>query len=580
MPLLLALLAPACSGSQARGPEPGDHGAERPVRLTFVTLNDFHGALYETPVPGEPGRAAGGLPWLAGALDLVRAENPNVIVLDAGDLFQGSWPVNQSSGLAAVRVHNFLGVDAAAVGNHEFDYGSGPDAAPSALRGALLAAAREARFHWLAANIYVAARGDLRRWQPEGFAPWTMIERAGVKIGIIGVTTTDTPQTTLSRNVADLVFADPVETVRDLLPELEAGGAEVVVVLAHLTGSCEPTAGIELASDCRPDGELGRLLDELPRGSVDLIVAGHAHALLSHRIDDTFVVEARSDGQMLGRADLVVGPEGLDLEASSVGPPWFLVHDAVEPGCEGGEYPLEPRLVGGRQVTPSADALALVRQFEAESGSLCDALACSARHLTRDEEAESEIGSLIADAIRGAFPDVDVALHNSGGIRADLPSGVLRREDIHALMPFDNRLLLLELTGEQLQQVVRIGSSGAHGILQVSGARYRFDPELEGGEDLDGDGTVDDWEQNRLCWVTIDGRPLDPEARYRVVTTDFLQQGGNHLGWVLGEARILEEGPLMRDRLVDYFGALPACVGESAGDTSSGGERIERGSCR
>ena len=125
------------------------------------------------------------------------------------------------------------------------------------------------------------------------------------------------------------------------------------------------------------------------------------------------------------------------------------------------------------------------------------------------------------------FPDADLALQNSGGLRADIPSGQLRREHIQAVMPFDNRLVLLELEGKSLELALRVGSSGAHGIMQVAGGSYHFDPSLEEGSDLDGDDAVARWETNRLCAATVDGAAIDPARTYRVVTTDFLRDGDN-----------------------------------------------------
>ena len=183
--------------------------AAEPVVLPIAALNDWHGALYEQPV--DEGVVAGGLPWLVGTMESLRAEHPNLVVLDGGDVFQGDWPINASKGLGAVQAFSLIGVDAAAVGNHEFDYG-GTDTHP--LRGALMDAAARAPFAWLAANINEA---DGTPWAPEGITATTIIERNGVKLGVIGLSTMETPQTTLPANVADLQFTDPVAAVNAAL---------------------------------------------------------------------------------------------------------------------------------------------------------------------------------------------------------------------------------------------------------------------------------------------------------------------------------------------------------------------------
>jgi len=547
---------------------------DTPVTIRIVAMNDFHGGLYEEAIKGVDG-VAGGLPWLHGAVQALRAEDPDLILLDGGDLFQGSWPVNATKGRGSVEALNLIGLDAGAVGNHEFDYGGVEGGHP--LRGALEKAATQAEFQWLTANI---RQSDGARWAPEGVAPWTMIERKGKRIAVVGLSTIDTPTTTLTANVADLKFVDVVAAVNEVLPEIAAADPDATVLVAHLTGSCRPPGYFDAGEPCLPDGEIGRLLTELPAGTFDVMVLGHAHTLLAERQGDTFLLENRARGHALGMVDLVVGPDGVDADASTLHQPWALVHPKVDPGCEAGEYDLTPRDIGGRMVTPSAEALALVRSLEAEAGSLCTEVGCSAGPLSRTRTAESEVGDFVSDAIAWALPEADFAIQNSGGLRADLPGGTLRREDLQEVMPFDNRLLVVEMTGAQVNTLFRLGSSGAHGVLQLSGAAYHFDPARTGGSDLDGNGTTEDWETDRLCSATVGGAPIDPARTYKVAITDFLWGGGDHLGPAFAGAKLVTEGPLLREVLFSYT--------ESLGDTCVGATpliladapRIRQGPCK
>jgi 5'-nucleotidase len=553
--------------------------ADEPVTLTIIAINDFHGALYEVPWREDSTEVCGGLPWLVGALDYLRVEDPELLLLDGGDVFQGAWPVNATRGRGAVEAFNLLEVDAAAVGNHEFDYGPGVEASTHPLRGALEEASELAEFTWLTSNVYGTSpvgSGAMipLRWQPGDIEPWTIIERRGVQVGLIGLSTTDTPTTTLHRHVADLRFSDPVEAVREALPHLEEAGAQVVIVVGHLTGRCE-SAG----SECRPGGELGRLLTELPVGSIDVIVAGHEHAEMAFRQDDTFVLQTYGLGSSLNRLDLVIGPDGVDADASNIHTTWHLIHDRVDPRCEEGEFPLEPRVLQGVEITPSAEALALIERLEDEAGSLCDPVGCTAWRMPRSSSTEAEVGNLVADALRAAFDDADVAIQNSGGIRAGLPPGTIRRQDIHTLMPFENRLLLVEMTGERLVLLFRIGTSGAHGVPQVSGASFRYDPTIATGDDLDGDGEVAAWEKDRLCEVTVGGEPIDPERLYRVVVPDFLVDGGDHFAPAFEGATVLEQGALVRDVLYEYLESQDGCLGDSGPLVDAAAPRIVLGAC-
>jgi 2',3'-cyclic-nucleotide 2'-phosphodiesterase (5'-nucleotidase family) len=277
--------------------------------------------------------------------------------------------------------------------------------------------------------------------------------------------------------------------------------------------------------------------------------------------------------------DLVIGRDGVDPDASRLHQPWALTHAPVDPGCREGEYDLAARDVGGREVTPSEPALELVRRLEAEAGSLCTEVGCAAVPLERSRTEESAVGNFATDAMAWALPEADIAIQNSGGLRANLPQGVLRREHLQAVMPFDNRILLVEMTGEQVELMFQIGSSGAHGILQVSGARYHFDPEETGGVDMDADGEIATWEQDRLCSVTVGDDPLDPEATYRVAITDFLVGGGDHLGPAFEGITEVTEGPLLREVLFDYPATLEHCLAEQGPLVDSDAPRISIAPC-
>ncbi|MEN0063676.1 MAG: bifunctional UDP-sugar hydrolase/5'-nucleotidase [Myxococcota bacterium] len=544
-----------------------------PTTLRIVALNDFHGALYERAPGVRSPEAQGGLPFLVSAVEWLRQQNAELIVLDGGDQFQGSWPVNQSRGRGSVQAMNLLGLDAAAIGNHEFDYGGDPDG--DSLRGAFLSAADQANYPFLAANI----RQGGAPWLPDGVQRFVVLERNGLRIGVVGLSTTETPTTTKPANVADLTFEDPVKAVRDLMPELEASNLDVTVLVGHLTGACSPAGTFDVGRPCTPDGEIGRLLTELPEGTFDVMVLGHAHTLLSHRVGQTFLLEQRDKGRALGVLDLVVTPEGVDVEASH---PWLwpLTHLPADPGCSGKPFPDYEFVVGGVPLMPSKSALALIEELEAASGSLCEPVTCAKQPIKRARKGESALGNWATDAMLAAFPGADLAIQNAGGLRANLPEGEVRREHIHAMMPFENRTLLVEMTGAQVRTLLRIGSSGQHGLLQVAGARYRFDPQQTEGSDLDGDGAVADWERERLCEeVQIGGAPLEDEKTYRVVTNDFLFAGGDHLGPAFEGARIVDEGPSLRDVFDGAAAKVDGCL-DPAKLKRASQPRIQRGTCR
>ena len=338
-------------------------GTTAPKAVTVVALNDFHGALYEKPTR-KPGEVSGGLPWVAGLMDAWREEGTPVLVLDGGDLFQGSWTVNASKGMAAVEAFDLLGVDAAAVGNHEFDYGGVDNEHP--LRGALERAGRAASWHWLAANID-DAQG--KPWAPEGFQATALIERGGLTFGVIGLSTTDTPQTTLTANVADLTFKPVVPVVQKQAEQLRNAGADLIAVVGHLSGSCPKKT--PATTGCRPDGEVGALLTELPTGTIDLLITGHSHTRLAFRHDDTIVLQSGSKGSYLGRVDLVVDKDGIVWDNTKIWDPVAVNHAPSHPGCEGGTVDTTPQTIADWTVVPSQRAIAPVSYTHLTLPTIC-----------------------------------------------------------------------------------------------------------------------------------------------------------------------------------------------------------------
>ena len=147
--------------------------------------------------------------------------------------------------------------------------------------------------------------------------------------------------------------------------------------------------------------------------------------------------------------------------------------------------------------------------------------------------------------------------------------GIMRRNlmmqtRLHGLFYGGDRTLLVEMTGAQVRTLLQIGTSGAHGILQLAGAAVSVDPQAEGGRDLDGDGALADWERIRLCDdVRIGDRSLDDAATYTVVTSDFLFTGGDHLGPAFEDATVVDEGPLLREVFYAYAEATEGCIADT-----------------
>jgi 5'-nucleotidase len=454
------------------------------VHLTVLATNDFHGALESKTYPwAEAGRPVGGAAVVAAYIGRERAANPEgTLLLDGGDLMQGTAVSNLVQGESVIDFYNAVGYDAAAIGNHEFDWGI----------EVLERRMTQARFPWLSANIVGAADAARPRWA----VPTALVRRKGLAIGIVGLTTRSTPSTTLPVHVTGLRFTDLAGAVRTEAARLERAGADLIVVVAHAGGTFNPDSNAF-------HGEIVNAMRGFPP-SVDLVVSGHTHTLLDGEVNGIRLVQARSRGTALGVVQLWVDARTHDLACSDA----------------------EVVTTYGDGVAPDSTVAALVEGYEARLDPLADRVIAEAAHpLTADRRRESVLGDLVTDAQRAAT-GAQIALTNSGGIRAEIDAGPIRWREAYEVQPFDNRLYRLELDGRTLLAALENGASGEHGLVQVSGVRFTVDPHAQPGRRV---------RSPRL----EDGRPVRLYATYSVTVNEFMFQGGDGYT-MLADARLAE----------------------------------------
>ena len=467
------------------------------MTLSLVGTNDVHGHA-ET------------LRWLGGHLRNLRAareaDGGGVLLVSAGDMWQGTLASNASEGEVMVRGFAALGYDAAALGNHEFDYGPvGPRAAAEpgdAPRGALLARAEEARrlgVPFLAANILEDGRPIA--WP--GVMPSVLVERAGRKVGIVGVSTEETTRTTLRANVRDLRMAPLVASIVREAHSLRERGAVVVVVAAHAGGRCSRFDDPTDLSSCERDSEIFEVARELPEGLVDAIIGGHTHQAIAHEVNGIPVLESHAQGRAFGRVDLEVGPEGV------------VTHRIFPPRevCGRDRSRCAPPPYEGRAVEPDpAVEAAVAPELDAAEAELERPLGPTLRgRFRRSFRDESPLGRLLSDLLLEASPGADVALLNGGGIRADLPAGPLRFGALYEAFPFDNRIARLTLTAAQLEELFRRHAGRSRSGLLVAGLRVDVRCGGRGPE---------------VTLRDARGRVLSDDARVELVTSDYLATSG------------------------------------------------------
>lgn len=489
------------------------------VTLQVLAFNDFHGNL--EPPAGSGGRIprgdgsqvdVGGAAHLARLVGRLRGEHAHTLVVSAGDLVGASPLV---SGLfhdePAVEVMNLLGLDFNAVGNHEFD--EGPEellrlqnGGCHPLDGCLDADAFSgARFAFLAANVRRAGAGGSTL-----FPAYAVRELGGVRVGIMGLTLEGTPELVSASSRVGLTFADEVDTINALVPELRARGAQVILVLLHEGG--QPTGFYD---EC--PGISGPVVDIALRTdpAVNVILSGHTHQAYNCTLGGKLVTSAASYGRLLTQVLLSVRvSDGAVLNVDAHNIP--VERTGEDPGVAGLvafyrdlSLPLAQRPVG--LVTATLES-------NAPRGTV------------------SALGMVIADAQRDstAAPEDGgsrVALMNPGGVRAPLQhaaspgestDGLVTYGELFSVQPFGNTLVVLPLTGAQIHALLeqQFQQDGAglpvNRVLAVSsGFTYAYSLGAPRGNKVDPHS------------ILLDGRPLDPAGAYRVTVNGFLASGGD-----------------------------------------------------
>jgi len=487
-------------------------GAETSFTLTILHTNDTHAHLESFQPFGEP--LQGGVARRYTAIQQVKAGGGNIILLDAGDAFQGTLFFNQWKGEEEAHFMNALGYQAMALGNHEFD--AGP--------AVLAAFIKQAGFPVLSANVDASAEPALAGL----LKAYTILEVGGEKIGVLGLTTEEVPL--ISSPGPNLLFQDAIQSARTTVAQLESQGINKIIALTHL-GYQE-----DLALAAAVDG-------------IDVIVGGHSHTLLgrmegasgpyptvvtSPAGDTVLVVSAYEWGKYLGHLQVTFTAEG-KVDSYS-GAPIFIDETFAE------------------DAAIAADVARYGQPIEQLKATLIGQTTVNlegTRELVRSQE--TNLGNLICDAMlwKTAPEKTQVCLQNGGGIRASIPAGDVSLGQVLEVLPFGNLISTFGLKGSDLWAALEHGVSKYEEqkgqFPQVGGLRFTFDPNRPVG--------------SRILSVEIknpDGSysPLDPEAVYQVVTNDFMRRGGDGYEMLAHNAiDPYDAGAVLADAVAEYITA-------------------------
>ena len=523
------LVACAAACSSAPPPHPIDRTTPPTLKkgartLTIIGTNDLHGAIDRLPLLGG---------FLANVRAARAADGGGVLVLDAGDMFQGTLESNMAEGADIVTAYNALHYDAVCIGNHEFDFGpEGPLAVPKSVeddpRGALKQRASEAKFPFLVSNINDKSSGNRIKWP--NMPPSTLVEVAGTMVGIIGASTESTPYTTMPANFAGLEIAPTSAAITAEAKALRTKGAQIIVVVAHIGSACEKLDKPNDTSSCKRDEELFKVITDLPAGLVDVWVGGHTHAAVAHRINDVAVIESYSSGRAFGRVDLRL----TDTHVSGV----TIQKPHMMCPLDKDDNPIpvrdcKPEPYEGKPVVPDADVQKIVEASEQRASKLRDEKLGPTLSgvVTKSYGSESAEGNWLTDLMLAARPDAHVALTNGGGLRADVPAGDLTYGRLYQAMPFDNRFAMVDVKGKHIRRLVSSNLQRGGGIFSWGGLTVKARCK---------DGSL-------VAEIKIGGKPLDDEAAYKLVTSDFLASGGDGM---IGRLKLPESATTMTDDII------------------------------
>ena len=533
--LLLLALLPSCAATATSPAEPPPPAPvppipppPTPIILSIVGTSDLHGHIERTPM-------------LGGFLDNLRAKRSadgGVVLVDAGDMFQGTIAANETEGAAVIRAYNALGYHAANIGNHEFDYGPvGPAAIPKSpsddRRGALAAAARQASFPLLASNFVDKATGKPVQWP--GISPSTLVEVAGVKVGIVGVSTLETLETTIAANVDDLQMAPVAESIEREAKRLRDQGAAVVIASAHAGGACKAFQDPDDLSSCEASEifEVARALDP---SLVQVVIGAHTHRATAHRVNGIAVIQSYAYGSSFGRVDVRVDPSTGEAVVLRVHPPQALCEkregSSAAETCEPGTYegvPVQPSAAVRSAVTEDIEK-AEIKRREPIGVTLPG-------ELSRRGAPSSPLGDHLAAWMLEARPQAQIAMVNAGGIRASLPAGPLTYGTVYEMFPFDNRFASIRVKVEVVRKFVRANLLGADGF-SIAGVRVQATCK---GSDLHVD-------------LLRGGRPLRDNEEVVLLMSDYMAMTSrvNDAG-MPREAFAYEPDPPIREAIVEHL---------------------------
>ncbi|WP_166996679.1 bifunctional metallophosphatase/5'-nucleotidase [Paramicrobacterium fandaimingii] len=525
------------------------NAAEEPTTINLININDFHGRIDDNTVT------------FAGTIEKLRAQHPdNTLLLSAGDNIGASvYASSSAQDEPTIDVLNDLGLVASAVGNHEFDGGLAD------LTGRV---SDRANFPYLGANVY-DSNGDTP------LEEYTIVEVAGIKVGIIGAVTQEVPSLVSKDGIEGLTFGDPVEAVNRVADQLSDedesnGEADVIVAEYHEGASAGTPEGATLEDEIAAGGAFADIVT-VTNDNVDAIFTGHTHKQYAWTDDNgRAIVQTGSYGENIGQITLSYNSETDVATVEKVGNTARVEAEegATDDETEANKKALRdelvntyPRVKAVNETTQDALAAAEITGSVVLGQATADITTAyytndKGESVRDDRSSESTLGNFVADAMLDTLSDeslggAEIGVVNPGGLRAEMFEGEVTVAEANSILPFVNNLWTTTLTGEQVkimleQQWQRSadpeGETPSRPYLQLglsNNVTYTYDPDAA--------------EDNHITSVTVNGEPLDMERDYRIGSFSFLLNGGDNFHVFTEGKNTKDSGLVDRDAWMDYI---------------------------
>lgn len=447
-------------------------------KVTILYTNDLHSNFEPFNVSWiNDTRKVGGFANIAAVVKREKEANAITYYFDAGDLFTGPNFSSLTNGEAVIDVMNLLSLDAVCIGNHEFDYGWQNMVKQFEL----------AKYPILNGNIFLSNSENLL-WNK----PYIILDKGGIRVGIIGLhgkfAFYDTVADTMTHGIE---ARDEEFYLRKYIDELK-GRVDLIVLLIHegIPGRQSSKGSVEISRNLQKDIELAQNVS-----GIDILITGHTHQ--------------GTPGPLVSNGTLIVSTDALGIEVGKLELQYNVKEKKIAGYTNTLKYLYDDEIEDDIPVKQAIDKwkVKLIEITGQKTGTI-------SQPLTRSYNEESLMGDMVSDALMYAFPGYDLALINSGGLREDITGPEVTIGEIISAYPFPNTIVQLEIKGDDLEKLLEHSASLINGVLQVSdGTIMRYTDTLPVG--------------SRIVYCSINGKALDKNRIYKVLTNNFLAEGGD-----------------------------------------------------